>query len=132
MAAMEDVLDLYAEPYDPQRPVVCFDESSTQLLADSRPSLPAKPGKPKREDYEYVRGGTRNLFLTCEPKAALRQAQEAARGHHSATHQAGLCPADALAGGRGLSRRFRSPSGLGQGLLKKSVKSPFQWPAGLK
>jgi len=69
VAAMEDVLDLYAEPYDPQRPVVCFDETATQLLADSRPSLPAKPGKPKREDYEYVRGGTRNLFLTCEPKA---------------------------------------------------------------
>ena len=69
---MEDVLDLYAEPYDPQRPVVCFDESSTQLLADSRPSLPAAPGRPRREDYEYVRGGTRNLFLTCEPRAGWR------------------------------------------------------------
>ena len=73
MAHMEDVLDLYAEPYDPQRPVVCFDESSTQLLADARPPLPAKPGKPRREDYEYVRGGTRNLFLTCEPRAGWRQ-----------------------------------------------------------
>ena len=72
MAHMEDVLDLYAEPYDPQRPVVCFDESSTQLLADSRPSLPAAPGRPRREDYEYVRGGTRNLFLTCEPRAGWR------------------------------------------------------------
>ena len=73
MAHMEDVLDLYAEPYDPARPVVCFDESSTQLLADSRPPLAAKPGKPRREDYEYVRGGTRNLFLACEPKAGWRQ-----------------------------------------------------------
>ena len=72
VAHMEDVLDLYAEPYDPQRPVVCFDESSTQLLADSRPSLPAAPGRPRREDYEYVRGGTRNLFLTCEPRAGWR------------------------------------------------------------
>lgn len=72
VAHMEDVLDLYAEPYDPTRPVVCFDESSTQLLADSRSPLPAKPGKPKREDYEYVRGGTRNLFLTCEPRAGWR------------------------------------------------------------
>ena len=72
VAHMEDVLDLYAEPYDPLRPVVCFDESSTQLLADSRAPLPIKPGKPKREDYEYVRGGTRNLFLTCEPKAGWR------------------------------------------------------------
>ena len=60
------------KPYDPQRPVVCFDESSTQLLADSRPSLPAAPGRPRREDYEYVRGGTRNLFLTCEPRAGWR------------------------------------------------------------
>ena len=49
VAAMEDVLDLYAEPYDPQRPVVCFDETSTQLLADIRETLPAKPGRPRRE-----------------------------------------------------------------------------------
>ena len=72
VAHMEDVLDLYAEPYDPARPVVCFDESSTQLLADTRESLPAKPGRPRREDYEYVRAGTRNLFLTCEPKLGWR------------------------------------------------------------
>ena len=72
MAAMEDVLDLYAEPYDPQRPVVCFDETSTQLLADVREPLPAKPGRPRREDYEYQRGGTRNLFLTCEPRRGWR------------------------------------------------------------
>jgi len=72
VAHMEDVLDLYAEPYDPQRPVVCFDETITQLLADSRAPLPAEPGRPRREDYEYVRGGTRNLFLACEPKAGWR------------------------------------------------------------
>ena len=72
MAHMEDVLDLYAEPYDPQRPVVCFDESSTQLLADTREPVPASPGCPKRQDYEYRREGTRNLFLACEPKAGWR------------------------------------------------------------
>ena len=72
MAAMEDVLDLYAEPYDPQRPVVCFDESSTQLLADVREPLPARPGRPQREDYEYRREGTRNLFMACEPRAGWR------------------------------------------------------------
>ena len=72
MAHMEDVLDLYAETYDPQRPVVCFDETSTQLLADLRPSIPAAPGRPRREDYEYLRGGTRNLFLTCEPQRGWR------------------------------------------------------------
>ena len=69
---MEDVLDLYAEPYDPQRPVVCFDETSTQLLADTRPPIPAQPGRPRREDYEYRRAGTRNIFLTCEPLAGWR------------------------------------------------------------
>ena len=72
MAAMEDVLDLYAEPYAPQRPVVCFDETSTQLLADVRPSIPAAPGRPRREDYEYHRAGARNLFLTCEPRRGWR------------------------------------------------------------
>ena len=75
VAHMEDVLDLYAEPYDPRRPVVCFDETSTQLLADARPPIPARPGRPRREDYEYVRGGTRNLFLTCEPMAGWRHVE---------------------------------------------------------
>ena len=73
VAHMEDVLDLYAEPYDPQRPVVCFDETSTQLLAETRPPLPPEPGRPLRQDYEYRREGTRNLFLACEPKAGCRQ-----------------------------------------------------------
>ena len=70
VAAMKD-LDLYAEPYDPSRPVVCFDETSTQLLADVREPL-AQPGRPRRQDYEYRRGGTRNLFLFCEPLAGWR------------------------------------------------------------
>ena len=73
VAHMEDVLDLDAEPYDPQRPVVCFDETSTQLLAETRPALPAQPGLPLRQDYEYRREGTRNLFLACEPLAGWRQ-----------------------------------------------------------
>ena len=67
VAHMEDVLDLYAEPYDPHRPVVCFDETSTQLLADARPPLLVQPGRPARQDYEYRREGTRNLFLACGP-----------------------------------------------------------------
>ena len=72
MAAMEDVLDLYAEPYDADRPVVCFDETSTQLLADVREPLPVQPGRPRRQDYEYRRAGTRNLFLFCEPLSGWR------------------------------------------------------------
>ena len=69
---MEDVLDLYAEPYDPNQPVVCFDETSTQLLSDVREPLPAQPGRPRWQDYEYRRAGTRNLFLFCEPLAGWR------------------------------------------------------------
>ena len=79
VAHMEDVLDLYAEPYDPQRPVVCFDETSTQLLGDVRPPIPTAPGQPRREDYEYRREGTRNLFLACEPLAGWRHVAVTAR-----------------------------------------------------
>ena len=79
VAHMEDVLDLYAKPYDPQRPVVCFDETSTQLLVDVRPPLPAEPGQPRRQDYEYRREGTRNLFLACEPLAGWRHVAVTAR-----------------------------------------------------
>ena len=77
---MEDVLDpvsspgqaLYAEPYDPQRLVICFDASSTQLLADTREPVPVGPGRPIRQDHEHRREGTRNLFLACEPRAGCR------------------------------------------------------------
>ena len=69
---MEDVLDVYAGPYDPERPVVCFDETSTQLLGEPRPAMPAQPGKPLRYDYEYERRGTRNLLVVCEPKQGWR------------------------------------------------------------
>ena len=73
VANMEDVLDLYAEPYDPQRPAVCFDETSTQLLAETRAPMPPRPGLPLRQDHEYRGEGTRNLFLACEPLAGWRQ-----------------------------------------------------------
>jgi hypothetical protein len=69
---MEDVLDLYAEPHDPARPVVCFDELSKQLVAEARAPLPAEPGRPERFDYEYERRGTANLFLACQPLAGWR------------------------------------------------------------
>jgi len=69
---MEDVLDLYAEPYDPKRPTVTCDETSKQLIGETRPPLPAQPGHPARYDYEYKRNGTRNIFLFCEPQAGWR------------------------------------------------------------
>jgi hypothetical protein len=71
---MEALLDLYAQPYDKTRPVVCFDEKSVELHADTRPPLPVAPGKPKRIDYVYKRNGTRNVFLFLEPKAGRRHA----------------------------------------------------------
>jgi len=69
---MEDVLDLYAAPYDPQRPMVTFDETSKQLIGETRQPLPTQPGQPARYDYEYQRNGTRNIFLFCEPQAGWR------------------------------------------------------------
>jgi transposase len=70
---MEDVLDLYAEAYDPRRPVVCFDELPVQLLAEVNTPLPAEPGKPKRHDYEYERKGHLSLFICFEPAVGYRQ-----------------------------------------------------------
>jgi hypothetical protein len=75
VCAMEDVLEVYKRPYDPQRPVVCLDETSRQLLADTRAPLPCAPGQPARADHEYQRGGTANLFLAFEPLAGQRRTQ---------------------------------------------------------
>jgi len=70
---MEDVLDLYEKPYNAKEPVICFDEKSKQLIADTREIQLAKEGKPKRRDYEYKRNGTRNIFVTVEPKGGHRE-----------------------------------------------------------
>ena len=69
---MEDGLDLYAEPYDPHRPKVNFDEKSVQLIAETRTALPPQPGQAARVDYEYQRNGTANLFVFCEPQVGWR------------------------------------------------------------
>jgi len=69
---MEDVLDLYALPYDPSHPVVCFDEVPVQLIGERRPPLPMRPGSPQRVDYEYIRQGTCNVFLAVEPLRGWR------------------------------------------------------------
>src|SRR5271169_2811813 len=66
VARMEDVLDLYAEQLDPKRPVVCFDESPTQLIGEARQPIPAAPGRPQRFDYEYRRNGAVNLFVLAQ------------------------------------------------------------------
>jgi hypothetical protein len=69
---MEDVLDLYAEPYDPRRPYVCFDECPYQLVSEVRPPLPTRPGAAEKVDYEYKREGTCNLFLFVQPQIGWR------------------------------------------------------------
>ena len=75
VARMEDVLDLYEEEYDVERPVVCFDETSKQMVEDARASIAAAPGRLERYDYEYKRKGTRNLFMLCEPKGGWRHVE---------------------------------------------------------
>lgn len=86
---MEDVLELYAQPYDAKRPVVCFDETNKQLIEETRVPLPALPaekghtGQVARYDYEYKRNGTRNLFMHCEPKTGWR--------HVEVTQQRTMC-----------------------------------------
>ncbi len=69
---MEDVLDLYEEPYDPKRPKVNFDETSKQLIEETRARVPATAGRVARYDYEYQRNGVRNLFMFCEPQVGFR------------------------------------------------------------
>lgn len=76
---MEDVLDVYHRPYDPRRPLVCMDETSKQLVGETRRPVPAAAGRAARVDYEYVRCGTANVFLFCEPLAGRRQVRITAR-----------------------------------------------------
>ena len=69
---MEDVIEVYHRPYDPDRPVVCVDETSKQLIIETRTPIPAKPGQPQRHDYEYERNGVANLFMLFAPLEGWR------------------------------------------------------------
>lgn len=75
VASMEEVLEVYHRPYDAHRPVVCMDEASKQLIAEVREPLPAKPGSVAKQDSEYERRGTANLFMAVEPLAGKRTVQ---------------------------------------------------------
>jgi hypothetical protein len=74
VAHMEDVLEIYHQPYNPKYPVVCMDEQPVQLVKETRLPLPATPGHPESVDYEYERNGTANIFLFTEPLAGWRKA----------------------------------------------------------
>src|SRR6187455_426705 len=91
VARMEDVLDLYAEPPDPKRPVVCFDESPTQLIGEVRQPIPAAPGQPRRYDYEYRRNGTVNLFVILDVHRPWRTVKVT---QHRAAHDFAECMRD--------------------------------------
>ncbi len=70
---MEDVLHQYAQPFDPEYPLICMDEASRQLVGQVAPPLPTQPGQPMLQDYEYVRNGTCNLFVFCQPQIGWRR-----------------------------------------------------------
>jgi hypothetical protein len=72
VADMEDVLEVYQRPHDPQRPLVCLDETSKQLIIETRAPIPAKPGRKTRHDYEYERNGVANLFMVFAPLEGWR------------------------------------------------------------
>ena len=78
-AAMEKVLDVYRRPYDAAFPVVCMDETPRQLISATREPVPPEPGRPAREDYEYRRRGSCNVFMATEPLAGRRMTKVTAR-----------------------------------------------------
>jgi len=110
VARMEDVLDLYAEPLDPRRPVVCFDETPRQLIGETRTPIPAEPGRVERFDYEYRRNATANLFVMVDAHAPWRHVC-----NHRQAHVEGLRASDegtrrhSLPGRRQDSSRARQP-----------------------
>ena len=73
VAHMENILDIYHQPFDPKHPVICMDEQPIQLIKETRIPKPAKPGRPECIDYEYERNGTANIFLFTEPLTGWRQ-----------------------------------------------------------
>ena len=77
VANMEQVLDLYQKPYDPDCPVVCMDEQPVQLVKETRPPMAATKNRPRRVDYEYERAGTAAVFLFSEPLAELARIRAA-------------------------------------------------------
>jgi len=81
VAAMEDVLETYQKPRDPNRPLVCLDETSKQLIVETRAPIPAKPGQPSRHNYEYERNGVANPFMMLAPLEGWRHVK--VNDHHA-------------------------------------------------
>lgn len=79
VSQMEEVLDVYAEPPNPDEPLVCMDEASTQLLGHEQPPIPMEPGAPTREDYHYIRGGVQSIFMFFAPLLGWRRVTSSAQ-----------------------------------------------------
>ena len=114
VCAMEDVLEVYHRRFEDNEVLVCLDETSKQLVQETRQPLPVRPGVAMAHDYEYRRNGVSNLFMLYAPLEALRQAQEAAGRGNAAAHQDRLGGGGAEAGGRGLPREGPHRAGDGQ------------------
>jgi hypothetical protein len=106
---MEDVLAVYKRPHDGDCPLVCLDEASKQLLADTRVPIPMKPGQPERRDYEYERNGTANLFMMFAPLEGWRRVKVTDR-----RTRCGLRPGARGFIGPSLPERQEDHSGAGQ------------------
>jgi hypothetical protein len=109
VANMEDVLEVYQRPHDPQRPLVCLDETSKQLIIETRAPIPAKPGRKARHDYEYERNGVANLFMVFAPLEGWRLVK--VTDHHTAIDYAHTLR-DFV--GRAFCRRSEDHAGAGQ------------------
>ena len=110
VAAMEDVLEVYHRPEDENRPLVCLDEASRQLIGETVTPIPAEPGQPERFDYEYVRNGVANLFMIFMPLAVGLPERVGDR----AAHGSGLRRGAPVAGGGRLPRGREDGAGDGQ------------------
>jgi hypothetical protein len=106
---MEDVLETYQKPRDPDRPLVCLDETSKQLVIETRKPIPAKPGQPVRYDYEYERNGVANIFMTFAPLEGWRKVE--VTDHHAAVDYAQVLKQLSR---RAFSRRQTNRTGSGQ------------------
>ena len=128
VAAMEDVLAVYTRPRDPDRPLVCLDETSKQLIAETRVPIPMKPGRPARFDYEYERNGTANLFMMFAPLEGWRRAG-ADRGKVQSGNAGGNDRHDPITSNVAVSRRFDwMAASMGKIAFLSSMKSPVGTP----
>jgi hypothetical protein len=124
VASMEEVLDTYAEPYDPRFPKLCMDEQPIQLLKETRVPIPATAKHPRRVDYEYERAGTASIFMFCEPPVRLAPGERAGAANEDRLGDGsrGTAEDPVCAGGKS-HPDLRQPEHAYQGCFLRSVRS---------